>query len=857
MNRGIDEPSEELSPTQKPPTPLLPLAVGLILGIALDEFMSPPTWVAALCVAVGFSVCLARRRSLTAVAIAVAVAALGLGLSRHAMAVRWLPSNHVVTFIPNEPILAKITGRVLTIPSIIEPDPDRPRAYPTPPKTKFLLTATPIEGYDGPIETTGKLTVSIKEPLLSLRAGDRVRITGWLYRPQPPQNPGAFDWAKRQRRRGILAGLSCDHAAGVIVTARSTGAGWQGTLDQLRQRLHGYLIEPAFSDNDETAGVIAAMVLGRRSAVERSMNEAFRKTGNAHFLAASGMHVAWLALIAWLVTRLLGLHPRIAALIVGGLILAYVLVAEPRPSIMRAGIIGLLACSAAFFRGRYNSVNALSCAAIIILMIQPADLFSPAFQFSFLATLGLLHFCPLVSRAIALWLFERNLPRTARLFSYIGFPVSLVDPQPEATTITPMFTNRIGSFFAQLLALSISEWLITAPLACYHFNQFAPWGWFGTFVLAPLAMLATSVGFCTVLLGLVFPSSGVVMGPILAAVADLMVGCVKLLAQVPATLLDGRSPSVVWLAAVYGTFWLWGYRRNWMPHRHGFKIIIAVLILWWLIPPRWTRHEGDALNVWMLAVGDGTGTVIELPDGRVMLYDFGTRSPFDAGILGVNFLKHRGIRNIDTVFVSHPNFDHFGGIETIAEQFTIGRVVINDQFETFVEEKSAGWYFLKSIRDRGIRIEVAHGPQRFVDGPDVVVESIWPPPLADRRSPNANDSSTVLRITYRGKSILLTGDIAQWGIGGLLYEREVQLHADVLALPHHGSIIHNTADFIKAVAPQFTIRSTAQRRAMTTNNIETIVGKQRAYFNTADHGCIRVRIQDGTVKVSATTQIDP
>ena len=840
--------------TQRPaaPAPLLPVAMGMIAGIIVDRAWNLSAGASCLPVVVGGLIFAIRPRRAAAATAAVILAAAGLGALRHGVADRWFPADHIVTHMQERPIIATVTGRIVGAPTIVEPDPTIPRAYALGPKTKFLLEATQVAGVDGPIETSGKVQVSIKKARLSsMRAGDIVRMTGWLYRPQPPQNPGGYDWAARARRSGIVAGLSCDHAEAVILVRGGGSAGWAGLVDRLRNHLRGYLTERAFSDDEESAGVVAAMVLGQRSNVSRPMNEAFRKTGNIHFLAASGMHVGWLALLGWGLCRLFGINHRASAIFVGGLILAFVVVAEPRPSIMRAGIIGVLACAAAFLHGRYASVNALAVAAVIILLINPTDLLSPAFQFSFLATIGLLHFCPRVCEAIALRLFKLNRLRLASWFSADVFPVSLLTVEGEDPSLLRSIGRRLARFGAQLFALSVSEWLITTPLACFLFDQFIPWGWLGTFILAPFAMLTTSVGFLTVLLGLVFPSSGIVTGPLLAAATALMLGCVEWLGRLPGSMLDGRSPSPAWLLTVYAVLGLWTYRPRWITWRLGFRLAVVALIAWWLVAPYWSRHTAGTLDVWMLAVGDGTGTVIELPDGRVMVYDFGTRSPFDAGRVGIDFLRHRGIRRIDTVFVSHPNFDHYSGIETIAEHVAIGRVVINDQFAHFSGESSASSRFLASIRERGIPVEVTSGPQSFDGGAGVKIDSLWPPPATERMAPDENDSSTVLRIAYQGKVALLCGDAAEWGIAGLLARGG--LEADALALPHHGSVVHNTAVFIDQVNPRITIRSTGQRQAMTTNGIEGLVGNRR-FLNTADEGCVRIRIRDGVLSARTMRQ---
>ncbi|MFQ5411658.1 MAG: ComEC/Rec2 family competence protein, partial [Phycisphaerae bacterium] len=731
-------------------------------------------------------------------------------------------------------------------------------AYPTRPKTRFLIEAVQIENPDHPIETSGNIKVTVKESVDSIGPGDRIRLTGWLYRPRAPQNPGAYDWAARLRDEGIFAGLSCDHAASVILLEKSATRGWQGLRDRLRNRLNGYLIDRAFAEDDESAGVLAAMVLGQRGAVDRATNEAFIRTGNAHFLAASGLHVGWLAFIGWAVLKLFRVPYRAVAVVLAVLIVTYVLIAEPRPSILRAGIIGLIGCAGVTIRRRLMIVNWLSASAVVILLIDPADLFRPAFQLSFVAVLAVMHLSGVIRERMDHYLPFLPRWKLAILHPPRRFPYAEKD-KAGGPSLPRLILYGLMRAVRLSICVSIAAWLANIPLAAWHFDRFASWGWLGTLLLWIPAFVVTALGYLKLLCGLVFPPSAQLFGPLLAGATEIMLDWVRLLARVPGTLVDGRSPSLAWVCAVYGCLYLRVYRRNLIPTLgtkqiripHCYKLLVLVLVLWWAVPPRWVKADRGAMNVWMLAVGNGTGTVIELPDGRTLLYDFGTRSPYDVSRVGVHFLKHRGIREIEAAFVSHPNFDHYGGLEALAKEIPIRRLVISDQFEQFVEVGSQAARFLQGMRSLGVEVEVIGGPTVLKGMGSVTIETIWPPPATDRLAPDANNSSIVLRLDYQNRSILLTGDISEWGIGGLLAEGEIR--ADALALPHHGSVVHNTATFIEAVNPSIVVRSTGQRRALTINGIEMLVG-DRTYFNTADVGCARIRIADGEIRAWAAME---
>jgi competence protein ComEC len=498
-------------------------------------------------------------------------------------------------------------------------------------------------------------------------------------------------------------------------------------------------------------------------------------------------------------------------------------------------------------------------------MIDPMDLFRPGFQFSFIAVLGLLHLLPFVARAIAALCLRLGLTRLAAGIDHRLYAAQLMTPIGPAPGPATSVVEWIAVWLIMLLAMSVTAWFVTATLSCYLFNTFNPWGALCTFLVSFLALPVTCIGYLATVLGAIFPFASPIVGSVLAATTHAMLGLVDWLANLPGMVVAGGQPSAAWLLAFYAILAMGVYRPQWsmgprksealdnpgedrgprpgLVRRHSFMTAAVVLVVWWLIPPRWAMHEADTLKVWMLAVGDGTGTVIELPDGQVLLYDFGTRSAFDAGPLAVNFLKHRGIDRIDAAFVSHTDFDHYSAIATIARDIPIGRLILNDHFERFAPPGSGPARFLDTLRDLGVPIEIWNGPRVLAGTGDVHVESLWPPPVTARPMPETNETSTVLRVSYGGRSILLTGDISEAAMGTLLAEKAL-LKADTLALPHHGAVVHNTADFITAVNPQVAVRSSGQRRGLTTSGIE-VMTNGRSYYSTADDGCVLIMIRDG------------
>ena len=278
-------------------------------------------------------------------------------------------------------------------------------------------------------------------------------------------------------------------------------------------------------------------------------------------------------------------------------------------------------------------------------------------------------------------------------------------------------------------------------------------------------------------------------------------------------------------------------------------LLLVVAVTAW----QWPKRPGR-LTATFLAVGRGSATVIELPDGRTILCDAGTSSPYDIGRSAVvPFLRHRGIRRIDRVHLSHANLDHFSGLPTIIEEIPTGPVIVNGYFESRSPAGSPSRHLLELLARRGRWVQTLDPPPTYWELDGVTFEHLSPPDgLADEVS--TNNTSTVLRVSYAGHSILLTGDIDEHALHALINRGNI--HADVLVAPHHGAVRSSTGSFIAAVAPSVVIRSSSERTEETYSGLQQIIGTIRGtgsipeLYNTADVGAVEVVIDRDGVRIS-------
>ncbi|HOW71951.1 MAG TPA: ComEC/Rec2 family competence protein [Phycisphaerae bacterium] len=819
--------------------PLLPPALGFILGIVLDSRWAVPfpILIAAFVLA---GMALIRFRHRDGVRCwAVLLAGLAVGAARHDIGFRHWRADHVACFCSGEPAPVRLIGTVVSPPLVKSPDSGRVRWMELKPCTHMNIMAERIASEKGEIPASGLVAVLVREPVEHVVAGDRVELCGQLRRIVPPSNPGEYDFALAGRRRGILAQLACKRAAHVAVLSKEANRHW--AIAEMRRRVQAAMLEGTFRGDEPGAELLAAMVLGQRSAVSPEINEAFTVTGTVHILSVSGSHVAMLLGLVWLVGMAVGASRRSCAVWAMVLITAYGVVAEPQPPIWRAMLMGNLLCGAILLRRPARTLNWMALAALVLLALQPTQLFDIGFQLSFMTVIGIMYlYHPVIrlGRSCVDWVLRRDDPL---LLPEIQDRIS---PPGRLRRVRRWAVRTMGS----CLAVSFVAWLAGLLPAAHHFHRVATWGWLSNLPVLPLVGVVEILGLVKAVLGLVLSPVSDVLGYPLALLTGWLIALVKWLASWPGAGL--ATPAVpVWLVCGgTGVLALWALRpwlrigRRWVA---ACGLVFAVVLVWQLAP----RRPGNECRVHVLAVGNGLASLLQLPDGRVLVCDVGARPPYDVERYKLApLLARENIWRIDAALISHPNLDHFCGVPDLVARRRVDRVVLSPGFALPGTKNGAGLRLIEELRRRGVSIETVTRGDRLAGAGGAVMEVLWPPKNDRVDLQKANDTSLVWRLTCGGKRVLFCGDIEELPQRHLIASEG--LKADVLILPHHGSVNETTAAFIEAVDPTYCIRSTGQRDGETRNGLLQLVAG-RKYFNTAEDGAIEIRMTAAELKVSS------
>lgn len=815
--------------------PLVPPALGLVLGIALDAYWRVPFPAACLVfMAGGLVVVLARRSDLVRFA-ALMIAGVAVGVMLHDLHYRHWPAHHIVRYCGESSLFVRLTGTVIREPALRSPGTSPLAAYAQEPRSRFLLAAESLEGVDGPIPVTGTVSVVVRGPVLDVSAGDRVELFGAIYRPAPPDNPGGQDWSRVQRRNGVLVEMTCRQAG--TVERRGSGSSRVRFMADLRRRARGIMLEETFPGETPGSRLLAAMVLGQRSAVDQRLTEIFVNSGTVHYLSVSGAHVGIVASVVWLACALAGASRRSCAMIAIVCVTAYAVLAEPRPPILRAAIMANLLFLAMWLRRPVGRLNWLALSALILLAIQPMQLFKPGFQMSYATIAAIVLLAPRIHE-LGSWSWRRL---TARDDPLLGFEMQERLNPSAARRLLHTAEHVLGWW----LAIALAAWMVGSLMGLWHFQHMAPWGWINTLVVLPLVWAALVLGLLKTVVTAVLPVASGALGPPLAWVADLLVGLVTWLNRLPGS---GLSVPVVsgWVVlAGFALLVAWS-AAPWLRVRGGWYVAgvlaLACAVAWDVAP----RGAGDALRMQVLSVGSGKACVLLLPNGQTLIYDIGADPHFDLErwTVGPYLARERAYR-VDAALISHAHLDHYGGLPELLERRRVRQVKVMapPHFAALSTPDSHPRRLVEDAADRGVPWRSLVRGDRLTGTGDVTIDVLWPPDLEALPLSAANDTSLVLRISYAGKRILLCGDAQAIAQSHLL--NSADLAADVLLLPHHGGVDPTTGALIRAVDPRYTIRSSGERDRYTTNGLLELV-EGTTYYNTADDGAVEVRItRDG------------
>lgn len=622
--------------------------------------------------------------------------------------------------MPNSAIYprAKLFGKISSIPIVHE-------NY-----IQFEFQAEQLENH----RVRAKILLYCYKDCPDLRVGQQWVLIAKLKKPRNLGNPGSFNYVKWLLTRHI------EWTGNVFPQSfEFKGDAYVSIFSKIRAALLTYSLHLGLDEN--VLGVMEALSLGATSHISKQQWELFSHTGTTHLIDISGAHISMIAgmvffLIRWIWTRFSLLCLLCPAQKAGSLVAILI-------SFFYTGITGfsipaqraLVGCILMLSRNllpfQISIWQAWRYSLFTVLIIEPHSVMMIGFYLSFIGI-------------AILMLMNQRYQATGFKKMFILQLACLIGLMP--LTLFWFSYGAVNGIIANLFAIPLVElWIVPLSLFVILLTKWI-------IVPGSLWLLKYSI---LIFLGLLKWVNFVSWFNFTIALTQVIV---------PISLM------VTLLTLVCLPL-----KRLILP--------LSILICAVLYPARKDIKDGE-VRMDVLDVGQGLSVVVRTSK-HTIIYDTGMKffQGSDMAKLAIlPYLNTIGIKKIDAVIISHTDLDHRGGLESLENQLSIKKLIVDSPdfyHKGFSCHEYPSWTWDQ------VSFRFFYLPKDL----------------------NKNNHSCVLKISTDNQNVLLTGDIEKRAEQYLVNNYGKELKSSVLLIPHHGSKTSSSIEFVRMVAPKYAIAS--------------------------------------------------
>ncbi len=448
--------------------PLFWMGLALSLGITVADRLRLLFFWPYLCAVILFLLCVffARKEKIFFILLFFIYLSLGALLLINS---RVLPKNHLLRLKPPK-------GSTVYLQGVVIDDPQEKSQ-----KISFLLKAERLKIDNRLYKASGRALVRVSGRR-RVFFGDRLILQGKIFRPFYLRSSRGLNYREYLRNKKIYVIFS----VGKDNLLKKTEPGHKNpfvySTYKIRRRLKRITDENISS---LSAPVMNALLLGIRGDLPAGIKDTLANTGTVHIIAISGLHLGIFAFIVLIFLKVLRLPKKPRYTITILILWAYCVLTGSNPPVIRSAIMATILLSGLAIRRQPDIFNSLLLAALVILFINPGQLFLLSFQLSFISVISLIFLAPKIR--------------------------SLLSRSPNRGRRIDLLLNCFSS--------SLGAWLGLSPLIFYYFGIISPVAIPGNMVIVPYMGLVIACGVAFFLAGLVSPA----LLPVFSTPAELSI----------------------------------------------------------------------------------------------------------------------------------------------------------------------------------------------------------------------------------------------------------------------------------------------------------------------------------------------
>jgi competence protein ComEC len=600
----------------------------------------------------------------------------------------------------------------------------------------------------------------------TMKPGCKIEVTGRYLKGREKRNPGEFDYNKYLMSKGVSGIIIIDTLINIRVVETSTSY-IDNTVFQIRKFINSQINS---LHSKETSSLLRGLILADRKEIDKETKTQFINSGVVHVLAVSGLHVGFIALIFMVLFGRFNLYLRSIFTIAG--LLGFMFITGVPPSVFRATVMAVVIIAAFLTNRSTNIFNSLAIAALIILIMNPEEIYSPGFQLSFSAVIAIGIIYPMISRAIS------NLKIKSKIVRYVLL----------------------------FIAVSLAAQIGTLPFTLIYFGKLSVIALIVNLAVIPIIGIIISLAVTTLFLSTILPS----LASYYAAANDFVTNILLTIIEFAGELSYShiRIPGY----SIYDAIIFYLFLTIFLYFIGKFKSRIAGLVLLMFTVANISLFSffddkkllpDNRLSVFMIDVGQGDAFLVKFPNNKTALIDAGEATYyFDNGErIIIPLLNYLGIDKIDYGFVSHIDLDHYGGFISLILNDKIGGIY-KPSFDS-LQNKDVR--FEKFLKDQNI-------PVTYYDSQLIEVGNSRAYVLVDKETSDyynlsSNNSSGIIKIVFGNSAFLFIGDAEMRAEKILTDGYQDFLNVNVLKVGHHGSKTSTSDEFIEMTSPKYALIS--------------------------------------------------
>lgn len=652
------------------------------------------------------------------------------------------------------PVNAVIKGKIVSIPQIKDDN-----------KVKFFFRVNEIE-YDGITKDVDNekvfVTLNVNE---KLKPYDYYKISGRLSVPFKAGNPSQFDYSNYLRNYATYSVFYAKSFEKLDKNREGLECFLQ-SVNNYREKIISMHAKNLKSPNLE---ILGGIVFGDDAiSPPDNIKKSFVNSGLLHILAASGMNVAFIFSFFFCFLSMLRVNYKLNISFCIFMVIIYVLMTGLGPSVIRAACMLIFVLIGKLIDRDVHSIALLAFVALLMLLYNPLYINDVGFQLSFVVTFGLLLMTPYLIRS----------------------------------------KNRFVNWIIGTISVPIIAQLWVVPIQIFYFNSISLYSVLANIMSVPILSIISFVGFISSLLapitpGIIFRSFDFALNPMISVLVNIS----DFWGNLPMAALHTVHPNIFQVILYY--LLLMNITalaiKTGVKQRKFLQFALAGFII--ILVMTFVPIKNSNLEIIVFDVGNADSFLIKSPDNKYIMIDT-AKNGYNGGksqaeFLILKYMLDRGIKNIDTIIVTHFDNDHCGGAVDIIKGVKVDNLYVNN----LNHNSNAAKNIYATAKKYDVKLVLAQNGQIVFNRDGLKVTNFVSAAINEN---DDNEASVITGLEYGSFKMLFTGD------SGILAFKNLKpllpQNITVLKVGHHGALGVVNKSMIDYLNPKFTLISVGENR---------------------------------------------